>query len=111
MSSEGQPPHTDLPVPSGAFVAPAVAQGCLVGLGMTLGFGLLGVMTYFALSLLGLPTNIALVIAIPIGPIVGTLAIVVVMLRRSKQQADLYLQRIQEKHEAATRDESETLSS
>lgn len=66
-------------------VGAALGKGCLAGVGLALGFFILSVLAYGLLGPFGLPHNIRLLVAIASGPILGTLAVVVVFLMISRK--------------------------
>ncbi len=75
----------------------ALGKGCLAGVGMTLGFFAISGLAYLLLGPLALPSNLRLLIAVASGPIVGTLAVLVIFLALSRRASRL-----------ATRDDEST---
>jgi hypothetical protein len=67
-------------------LTPALAKGCLAGLGLVVLFAAIGGLAYLLLTVAGLPQNIVLLIAIASGPILGTVGLLVVVWQRTINQ-------------------------
>jgi fructose-specific phosphotransferase system IIC component len=63
-----------------SVVAQSLGKGCLGGLGAALIFLLVGGAVYLVLSVIGLPENIVLFLAIAGGPIIGTVIVAAIVL-------------------------------
>ncbi len=69
----------------------ALGKGCLAGIGVALGFLVIGGLIYGLLSLLGVSENMRLFFAVAGGPIIGTVILFVVvwvMNNRARQSGD-----------------------
>ena len=64
-------------------VSAGLGKGCLAGLGLAVGFFAISGLVYLLLGPFGLERNIRLLLTIVSGPILGTLAVVVIFLQRS----------------------------
>jgi fructose-specific phosphotransferase system IIC component len=68
-----------------SVVAQSLGKGCLGGLGAAVVYLLAGGAVYLVLSILGLPENIVLFLAIASGPIIGTVIVAAYVLLRAKR--------------------------
>lgn len=64
-------------------VSTALGKGCLAGLGLAAGFFAISGLVYLLLGPLGLEANIRLLLTLLSGPILGTVAVVIVFLQRA----------------------------
>jgi hypothetical protein len=84
-------------------VAQSLGKGCLGGLGAAVVFLLSGGAVYLLLSVMGLPENIVLFIAIASGPIIGTVIVSAYVLTRARRAT---LDEVERIHETTSGDSS-----
>jgi hypothetical protein len=84
-------------------VAQSLGKGCLGGLGAAVVFLLSGGAAYLLLSVMGLPENIVLFIAIASGPIIGTVIVSAYVLTRARRAT---LDEVERIHETTSGDSS-----
>jgi hypothetical protein len=61
-----------------------LVRGCLGGIGLAVVFLLISGTTYLALSALSAPRNLLILFTIASGPVIGSVAVLLVLLRRLK---------------------------
>jgi hypothetical protein len=98
MSNEKPDYQAGLPL-----VAQSMGKGCLGGVGAAVVFLLSGGAVYLILSVLGLPENIVLFLAIASGPIIGTVIVAAYVLSRARRAT---LDEVERLHETASGDPS-----
>ena len=68
-------------------VGQAMGKGCLAGIGLVVGFFVIGALIYGLLSLVGVTGNIRLFVTVAGGPIIGTVIAFIVAMNINRRQA------------------------
>ncbi len=70
-------------------VTSGLAKGCLLGVGMAVLFAAIGGLLYLGAGLTGMPERIVMLIAIAGGPILGTVVVFFILLRRARKASQV----------------------